>query len=423
MAGACFTAFSIAKFWKEHFNAQTPTSTLEMPLTDTSKRSLDLHRAQRGKIEVSLKVPLDNVDDLGLAYTPGVAAVSEAIQKDPGALRDLTITGNAVAVVTDGSAVLGLGDIGPAAAMPVMEGKAALLKKLANVDGWPICLDASEPDDIVAAVRAIAPGFAGINLEDISAPRCFEIEDRLQDLGIPVMHDDQHGTAIVLLAGLINAAKVTGKELADLKIVIAGAGAAGRAIVRLLRCIGQSDHLCEAVREVIVCDSKGALHRGRNDLDPVKEAILEYSNFENKTGSVNEVLSGADVFIGVSQGGLLSADDIRTMAPDPIVFALANPVPEILPEEALAGGAAVVATGRSDYPNQVNNVLAFPGIFRGAIDARAARIDEAMKLAAAEAIAACIESPTAERILPDALDLNTAQAVANAVARTATANA
>lgn len=393
-----------------------------MTLTDTSKRSLDLHRAQRGKIEVSLKVPLDNVDDLGLAYTPGVAAVSAAIQKDPGALRDLTITGNAVAVVTDGSAVLGLGDIGPAAAMPVMEGKAALLKKLANVDGWPICLDAQEPDAIVAAIRAIAPGFAGINLEDISAPRCFEIEERLQDLGIPVMHDDQHGTAIVLLAGLINATKVTGKELADLKIVIAGAGAAGRAIVRLLRCIGQSDNLCEAVREVIVCDSKGALHHGRNDLDPVKEAILEYSNFENKTGSVNEVLSGADVFIGVSQGGLLTADDIRTMAPDPVVFALANPVPEILPEEALAGGAAVVATGRSDYPNQVNNVLAFPGIFRGAIDARAARIDEAMKLAAAEAIAACIESPTAERILPDALDLNTARAVADAVARTATAN-
>lgn len=390
-----------------------------MPHSDTSTRSLELHRAQSGKIEVALKVPLDSIDDLSLAYTPGVAAVCEAILEDPAVLRDLTVSGNAVAVVTDGSAVLGLGNIGPAAAMPVMEGKAALFKKLAGVDAWPICLNASEPDEIVAAVRAIAPGFAGINLEDISAPRCFEIEDRLQDLGIPVMHDDQHGTAIVLLAGLINAVRVTGKDFADLRIVISGAGAAGRAIVRLLRCIDQNGDHCRPVRDIIVCDSKGALHRGRNDLGPVKQAILEYSNLENKTGSVKEVLAGADVFIGVSRANLLTAEDIRTMAPDPIVFALANPVPEIMPEEAMAGGASVVATGRSDYPNQVNNVLAFPGIFRGAIDARAPRIDEAMKLAAAEAIAACIESPTAERILPDALDSDTARAVAEAVARTA----
>ncbi len=391
-----------------------------MTTTDTSARSLELHRTHRGKIEVTLKVPLDSVDDLGLAYTPGVAAACQAIQQDPAALRDLTAAGNAVAVVTDGSAVLGLGDIGPAASMPVMEGKAALFKRLAGVDAWPVCLDAREPDAIVAAVRAIAPGFGGINLEDISAPRCFEIEDRLQDLGIPVMHDDQHGTAIVLLAGLINAARVTGKDFGDLRIVIAGAGAAGRAIVRLLRCIDQNGDLCRPVREVIVCDSKGALHAGRNDLDLVKKGILEYSNPENKTGGVKEVLAGADVFIGVSQGGLLDADDIRGMAPDPIVFALANPTPEIVPGEALAGGASVVATGRSDYPNQVNNVLAFPGVFRGAMDARAARIDEAMKLAAAEAIAACVEHPDAERILPQALDPDAARAVADAVARCST---
>ncbi|MCA9250824.1 MAG: NADP-dependent malic enzyme [Phycisphaerales bacterium] len=384
-----------------------------------ANRSLNLHRNHSGKIEVTLKVRLDSVDDLSLAYTPGVAAVCEAIQKDPAALRDLTVSGTAVAVVTDGSAVLGLGDIGPKAAMPVMEGKAALFKRLANIDAWPICLNASEPHAIVAAVRAIAPGFAGINLEDISAPRCFEIEEQLQYLGIPVMHDDQHGTAIVLLAALLNATRVTGKKVADLRIVISGAGAAGRAIVRLLRCIDQNGDLCHPVRDIVVCDSKGALHRGRTDLGPVKEGILEYSNLENETGSLQDVLAGADVFVGVSGGGLLTSEDIRKMAPDPIVFALANPVPEIMPEEALAGGASVVATGRSDYPNQVNNVLAFPGIFRGAINARSDRIDEAMKLAAAGAIAACIESPTAERILPDALDPRTASAVADAVARAA----
>ena len=384
------------------------------------ERSVEMHREAGGKIGISLNVPLSTKEDLSLAYTPGVGAVCEAIHKDPDELRALTVAGKAVAVVTDGSAVLGLGDIGAKAAMPVMEGKCALFKALANIDGWPICLDAREPDAIVAAIRAIAPGFAGINIEDISAPRCFEIEDRLQDLGIPVMHDDQHGTAIVLLAGLLNAVKATGKDFSSLRIVISGAGAAGRAIVRMLRCIDLEPGVCERVAEVIVCDSKGALHAGRTDLGIVKEGILEYSNPDGKTGTMKEVLVGADVFIGVSRGGLLSAEDVRTMAPDPIIFALANPVPEIMPDEALAGGAALVATGRSDFPNQVNNVLAFPGIFRGAIDARAPRITDGMKLATAKAIANSVAHPTTENILPSALSADVAAAVAEAVRLAAT---
>ena len=388
---------------------------MNKPETTVVDRSIALHRQNRGKIGISLKVPLETSEDLSLAYTPGVGGVCMAIHNDPAELGNLTCAGNSVAVVTDGSAVLGLGDIGPAAAMPVMEGKCALFKALAGVDAWPICLDAREPDAVVAAIRAIAPGFAGINIEDISAPRCFEIEDRLQDLGIPVMHDDQHGTAIVLLAGLLNAVKATGKDFSTLRIVISGAGAAGRAIVRILRCIGLDDDACTMVGEVVVCDSTGALHRGRKDLGMVKEAILEYSNPSDKAGSLKEILAGADVFIGVSRGGLLNADDIRTMAPNPIVFALANPTPEIMPEEAHAGGASVVATGRSDFPNQVNNVLAFPGIFRGAIDAKAPRITDKMKLATAYAIAACIPDPTPQMILPSALSQEVALAVGKAV--------
>lgn len=388
-------------------------------MSPIARQSLDLHHRHHGKIELALKVPLDSVEDLSRAYTPGVAAVCEAIHEDRALRRELTVTGNAVAVITDGSAVLGLGDIGPAAAMPVMEGKAALFKKLADVDAWPICLDAREPDELVAIIRALAPGFAGINLEDISAPRCFEIEDRLQDLGIPVMHDDQHGTAIVLLAGLINACRVTGKQFSDLRMVVSGAGAAGRAIVRLLRCVDQVEGTCHTIGEVIVCDSKGALHRGRHDLGPTKQAILEYSNPENKSGTLKELLEGADVFVGVSRGGLLKAEDIRRMAPDPMIFALANPEPEIHPDEAKAGGAAIVATGRSDFPNQVNNVLAFPGIFRGALDARAPRITNAMKAAAAQAIAQSIAEPRADHILPSALDSGVARRVAEAVRKAA----
>ncbi len=383
------------------------------------RESLELHRACRGKIELALKVPLEDLEDLSRAYTPGVAAVCRAIRDDRSARRDLTVAGNAVAVVTDGSAVLGLGDIGSAAAMPVMEGKAALFKKLAGIDAWPICLDVREPDAVVAAVRALAPGFAGVNLEDISAPRCFEIEDRLQDLGIPVMHDDQHGTAVVLLAGLINAARVAGKKFSDLRIVISGAGAAGRAIVRLLRCVDQVSGVCDTVGEVVVCDSKGALHSGRDDLGPVKQAVLEYSNPEDRAGGLKSMLEGADVFVGVSRGGLLTAADIRRMASDPIIFALANPDPEILPDEARAGGASVVATGRGDFPNQVNNVLVFPGIFRGALDARAPRITDAMKAAAAEAIARSIPEPDPERILPSALDEEVPRRVARAVTEAA----
>jgi len=387
----------------------------QKPLSQLDQQSLDLHTAHGGKIEVGLKVPLASTDDLSRAYTPGVAAVCRAIRDEPSRWRDLTVAGNAVAVVTDGSAVLGLGDIGPRAAMPVMEGKAALFRALADVDAWPICLDAREPDAIVAAIRAVAPGFAGINLEDISAPRCFEIEDRLPDLGTPVPHDDQHGTEIVLLAGLINATRVTGKKFSDLRITIAGAGAAGHAIVRLLRCIDQVPDTCDTVGEVIVCDSKGALHRDRDDLGPVKRAILEYTNPQNRAGDLHAMLEDADVFIGVSRGGLLEAHDVQRMAADPIVFALANPTPEISPDQARAGGAVVVATGRSDYANQVNNVLAFPGIFRGALDAKAARITDAMKTAAAHAIAHAIESPDADRILPAALDRHVVDRVAHAV--------
>ncbi|MGF1484593.1 MAG: NADP-dependent malic enzyme [Opitutales bacterium] len=388
-------------------------------MDDLQKESLEYHRRARGKIEIALKTPMDTQADLSRAYSPGVAAVSEAIHADATQLRQMTVAGNAVAVVTDGSAVLGLGDIGPAAAMPVMEGKAALFKRLAGVDAWPICLDVREPDAIVAAVRAIAPGFAGVNLEDISAPRCFEIEARLQDLGIPVMHDDQHGTAIVLLAGLINASRVTGKAFSRMRVVISGAGAAGRAIVRLLRCIDQIESTCNTVGEVIVCDSKGALSTKRNDLDAVKTAILEYSNADDRSGTLREMLDGADVFVGVSRGGLLNADDIRRMAPEPIIFALANPLPEIDPEAAKAGGASIVATGRSDHPNQVNNVLAFPGIFRGALDAQATQITDAMKAAAAAAIADSIAQPDTTHILPAALDPETPLNVARAVAQAA----
>ena len=385
-------------------------------MNEINRQSLDLHRRHGGKIELALKVPLDSVHDLSLAYTPGVAAACAAIQDSSTELKCLSVAGNAVAVVTDGSAVLGLGDIGPQAAMPVMEGKAALFKKLANIDGWPICLDAREPDAVVSAIRAIAPGFAGINLEDISAPRCFEIEDRLQDLGIPVMHDDQHGTAIVLLAGLLNAVKVTGKAFSSLRVVISGAGAAGRAIVRLLRCIDQIPETCDSVGEIIVCDSRGALHRDRTDLGPVKEAILEFSNPGNKRGALKEMLAGADIFIGVSRAGLLVEADIKTMATDPIIFALANPEPEIHPDAARAGGASIVATGRSDFHNQVNNVLAFPGIFRGALDTGAPKITDAMKTAAARAIAQSIVNPDPEHILPPALDPDVPQRVARAVA-------
>jgi len=388
-------------------------------MSDFDERSLIVHEQLRGKIAVHSKAPVASRDDLSLLYTPGVAKPCQVIAKDPRRARDLTIKGNSVAVVSDGSAVLGLGDIGPLAALPVMEGKVLLFKEFANIDAWPICLDTQDTDEIVSVVRAIAPVFGGINLEDISAPRCFEVENRLQDLGIPVFHDDQHGTAIVLLAALINAGRVVGRELTSMSVVISGAGAAGAAIARLLRCIGHEETVCEPVRDVVICDSKGAIHRDRKDLSADKQALLSYTNRDNRQGSLAEVLAGADVFIGVSRGGLLNADHVRSMADDPIVLAMANPTPEIMPEEAERGGAAVIGTGRSDFPNQVNNVLAFPGIFRGALDAGAAQITDKMKLAAANALASAVQEPTAGHILPQPLDRTVPPQVAEAVKKAA----
>ncbi len=380
-----------------------------------AERSLIVHEQIRGKVAVSGKLPLDTQDDLSVAYTPGVAAPCEAIAADPAKARSLTIKHNSVAVVSDGSAVLGLGNIGPLAAIPVMEGKALLFKRYAGIDAWPVCLDTQDSDEIVDTVRRIAPVFGGINLEDISAPRCFEIEDRLQDLGIPVFHDDQHGTAIVLLAAMLNAAKVVGKRPEDLRVVINGAGAAGTAIAKLLRCIDQDPLVCTPVTEVVVCDSKGAISGGRDDLNPQKRALLKFTNRGGADGALTEVLRGADVFVGVSKGDLLTAGDVRRMAEDPVILAMANPTPEIMPDEARAGGATVVGTGRSDFPNQVNNVLAFPGIFRGALDAGAARITAEMKIAAARALAGAVAKPTAEEILPSPFDQSVAPLVAKAV--------
>ncbi len=383
---------------------------------DYGERSLIIHEQLRGKIAISSKLLIETEDDLSIAYTPGVARPCEVIAADPSKARDLTLKRNSVAVVTDGSSVLGLGNIGPLAAIPVMEGKAVLFKQYANIDAWPICLDTQDADEIIETVRRIAPVFGGINLEDISAPRCFEVEDRLQDLGIPVFHDDQHGTAIVLLAAMLNAAKVVGKNPEDLRVVVNGAGAAGTAIAKLLRCIGQSPDVCTPVLDVIVCDSKGAIHKGRDDLNPQKEALLQFTNLDDRVGSLKDVIEGADVFVGVSKGNLIDRDDVARMAKDSIILAMANPMPEIMPDEAKAGGAAVVGTGRSDFPNQVNNVLAFPGIFRGALDAQAKQITPEMKIAAAHALAGTVEGLCAEKILPSPLNPTVAPLVARAVA-------
>ncbi len=389
-------------------------------MTDFFERSLIVHEQLRGKIGIATKMPIQSREDLSIAYTPGVARPCEAIAADPSRARALTIKGNTIAIVSDGSAVLGLGNIGPLAAIPVMEGKALLFKEFAGIDAWPLCLDTHETDAIVETVRNIAPVFGGINLEDISAPRCFDIEDRLQDLGIPVFHDDQHGTAIVLLAALLNAQRVQQRELADMRVVINGAGAAGTAIAQLLRCVSYDPAVCVPVKDIIVCDSRGAIHVGREDLSPQKQALLEYTNRDQRAGSLHDVLEGADVFVGVSRGNLLTGRDIGRMADGPIVLAMANPIPEIMPDEALAAGAAIVGTGRSDFPNQVNNVLAFPGVFRGALDAGAARIDAAMKLAAAHALADAVPHPLPEMILPHPLDRTVVPQVAAAVRDAAT---
>jgi malate dehydrogenase (oxaloacetate-decarboxylating) len=384
-------------------------------VTDYFEKSLIMHQQLKGKVGVHNKLSIGSRDDLSIAYTPGVARPCEVIAEDPEEAFKLTIKGNSVAVISDGSAVLGLGDIGPLASLPVMEGKALLFREFAKIDAWPVCLDTKDPDKIIETCRLIAPSFGGINLEDISAPRCFQIEEALQDLGIPVFHDDQHGTAIVLLAGLINAAKVVNKRLGDLRVVINGAGAAGTAIAKLISGVGAEEAPVEPVQDVLLCDSRGIISGDREDLNEEKEKLLTFSNANNVSGSLKDALDDADVFIGVSKGNLLTATDISSMADDAIIFGMANPVPEIMPEEAFKGGAAVVGTGRSDFPNQVNNVLVFPGIFRGALDARAPAITSGMKIAAALALAGIVDKPSAEMILPHPLDRTVAPEIAKQV--------
>jgi malate dehydrogenase (oxaloacetate-decarboxylating) len=369
---------------------------------------LKYHKKYRGKIGTLIFSPINDKAALSVAYTPGVAEASKEIANDPEKVFDYTIKPHTVAVVSDGSAVLGLGNIGAAGAIPVMEGKAALFKTFAGIDAFPICLNTQEPKEIIKIVRAIAPVFGGINLEDISAPRCFVIEDSLQDLGIPVMHDDQHGTAVVVLAGLTNAAKVAGKNLSDLTVVVNGAGAAGNAVSKLIG---------EKVKNVIVVDSRGVISKKRTDLDKYKKRLLKITNKGNQSGSLRDVLKGADVFIGVSKANLLTATDIKQMAEGAIVFAMANPIPEILPSEAKKGGALIIGTGRSDLPNQINNSLAFPGIFKGALSVRATRITKEMKLAAAEALAGMVKNPTVEKIIPGPFDKGVAETVAKAVVK------
>ena len=377
---------------------------------DYNQLALAMHEEHHGKIAVAPKVRVENRDDLSTAYTPGVAEPCRRIAANKADVYRYTAKGNLVAVVSDGTAVLGLGDIGPEAAMPVMEGKALLFKEFADVDAFPICLDTKDVDEIVRTVKFLAPTFGGINLEDISAPRCFEIEKRLkEELDIPVFHDDQHGTAIVVSAGLLNALKLVGKQMEDVSIVINGAGSAGISIAKLLMQFGAGN--------VVLVDRQGALSVDEDWLNPAQRAMVEVTNKHNERGTLSEIIRGKDVFIGVSAPKVVTAEMISTMAADAIVFAMANPTPEIMPEEAAKGGARVIATGRSDYPNQINNVLVFPGIFRGALDAQATDITEEMKLAAARAIAAIVtdEELTEDYIIPGAFDKRVAPAVAGAV--------
>ncbi|MBP3913562.1 MAG: NAD-dependent malic enzyme [Lachnospiraceae bacterium] len=381
---------------------------------DYAKESLRLHEEWQGKIEVISRVPVRSKEDLSLAYTPGVAQPCLEIQKDPEKSYTLTRRNNMCAVITDGSAVLGLGDIGPEAGMPVMEGKCVLFKEFGDVDAFPLCVKTKDVDEFVNTVALISGSFGGINLEDISAPRCFEIERKLKErTDIPIFHDDQHGTAVITLAGLTNALKVVGKKKEDVKIVTSGAGAAAVAIVKLLLAAG--------FRNIIMCDRKGAICKGREGLNWIKEEMAEVTNLEGVTGSIADALVGADVFIGVSAPGTVTTEMVRTMNRDAIVFACANPTPEIFPEDAKAGGAAVVSTGRSDYPNQINNVLAFPGIFRGTFDVRASDINEEMKMAASKALADLVsdEELSADYIIPKAFDKRVGPAVAKAVAEAA----
>ena len=381
---------------------------------DYAKESLRLHQEWRGKIEVIATVPVESRDDLSLAYTPGVAQPCLEIQRDPDKSYELTRRHNLCAVITDGSAVLGLGDIGPEAGMPVMEGKCVLFKAFGGVDAFPLCVKTHDVDEFVNAVYLMSGSFGGINLEDIAAPRCFEIERKLKEkCDIPIFHDDQHGTAVITLAGLTNALKVVGKRKEDVRIVTSGAGAAAVSIVKLLLSAGY--------RHITMCDRAGAICAGREGLNWIKEEMAQSTNLDRRSGTLADMLAGADVFIGVSAPGTVTTEMVRSMAQDPIIFACANPTPEIFPEEAKAGGAAVIATGRSDFPNQINNVLAFPGIFRGTFDVRARDINEEMKMAAAEALADLIsqEELSAEYIIPKAFDKRVGPAVAQAVARAA----
>ncbi|MGM9575737.1 MAG: NADP-dependent malic enzyme [Oscillospiraceae bacterium] len=377
---------------------------------DYAEKSLELHYKLKGKIEVTARAKVGDREALSLAYTPGVAAPCLEIQKDVSKSYELTRRWNTVAVVTDGTAVLGLGDIGPEAGMPVMEGKCVLFKEFGGVDAVPLCIRSKDVDDIVNTVALLAGSFGGVNLEDISAPRCFEIERRLKErCDIPVFHDDQHGTAVIMLAGLINALKAVGKKLDDVKIVTSGAGAAGIAIIKLLVSVG--------AKNVVMTDRSGAIYNGRADLNAAKQEIAEKTNPAGERGGLKDVIKGADVFIGVSAPGILTSEMVSSMAENAIVFACANPTPEIFPDEAKKAGAAVVSTGRSDYPNQINNVLAFPGIFRGALDARASEINDEMKIAAAHAIAGLVsdEELCCDNILPQAFDPRVGKAVAEAV--------
>ena len=381
---------------------------------DYAKESLRLHYEWKGKLEVAPRASVDSDDALSLAYTPGVAQPCLEIQKDINKSYELTRRWNTVAVVTDGTAVLGLGDIGPEAGMPVMEGKCVLFKAFGGVDAIPLCVRSKKVEDIVEVVRLTAGSFGGINLEDISAPRCFEIEKRLKECcDIPIFHDDQHGTAVITLAGVMNALKLVGKKLDEVKIVTSGAGAAGVAIIKLLMAMG--------LKNVIMTDRKGAIYEGREDLNPIKQEMAAHTNFKKEKGTLAEVIKGADVFIGVSAPGLLTQDMIRSMAKDPVIFACANPTPEIFPDEAKAAGAAVVATGRSDFPNQINNVLCFPGLFRGALDVRASDINDEMKIACAYALAGLIsdEELNADYIIPKAFDPRVRDALAKATAEAA----
>lgn len=385
---------------------------------DIYQESLVFHKKYKGKLHTIPPFSLKTRKDLSLAYTPGVAEPCRAIAKEPAKIYDYTIKGHTVAVISDGSSVLGLGNIGAEAAIPVMEGKCVLFKELAGIDAFPICIKSQDVQEIVSIVKNIAPVFGAVNLEDISAPRCFEVEEQLQDIGIPVMHDDQHGTAVVVYAALTNALKVVGKKFEEITVVVSGAGAAGTAITKMLNCGGISAKICTPVKDILLCDTHGIIHQKRTNLNDAKKMLTKITNRHNKSGTLADAFKGADVFIGVSAPNIVTADMVKSMAKKSIVFAMANPVPEIMPDEANKGGAFIVGTGRSDFPNQVNNALGFPGIFKGALEAHAVRITPEMRHAAAHALADYVK-PTKDAILPSVLDKKVVSVISEAVKKKA----